>query len=291
MTKIKNLASGILSIFDYFGTEKYVFQAILDEFTGPHSNKYIPGYASGTYVYATENEALEACVARVDCGGVTQETATRYTLRNGVELVDFGGETSWLKKSFTGPHSNKYIPGYASGTYIYATKNEALLACRARVDCGGVTQESTTRYTLRNGVELIDAAGGTSWLKKVFTGPHSNKYIPGYPSGTYEYATLIAAQVACKARVDCGGVTQESSTRFTLRNGVELIDAAGGTSWLKVGLLGSTSSLCGQLLQQFHRVDEELSIQGKWQGGSVTGVCRGWGTSKVSSILHCSLGR
>jgi hypothetical protein len=50
-------------------------------------------------------------------------------------------------------------------------------------------------------------------------------------------------------------------------------------------------SLCDQLLQQFHRFDEELSIQGKWQGGSVTGVCRGWGTNKVRSIVHYSLGR
>ena len=49
--------------------------------------------------------------------------------------------------------------------------------------------------------------------------------------------------------------------------------------------------VCDQLLQQFHRVDEELSIQGKWQGGSVTGVCRGWGTNKVRSIEHYSLGR
>ena len=45
-------------------------------------------------------------------------------------------------------------------------------------------------------------------------------------------------------------------------------------------------SLCDQLLQQFHRVNEELSIQGKWQGGSVTGVCKGWGTNKVRSIVH-----
>jgi hypothetical protein len=35
-------------------------------------------------------------------------------------------------------------------------------------------------------------------------------------------------------------------------------------------------------MQQFHRFDEELSVQGKWQGGTVTGVCKGWGTSKVS---------
>ncbi len=38
---------------------------------------------------------------------------------------------------------------------------------------------------------------------------------------------------------------------------------------------------CDGLLQQFHRFDEELSVQGKWQGGSVTGVCKGWGTDKV----------
>jgi hypothetical protein len=53
-------------------------------------------------------------------------------------------------------------------------------------------------------------------------------------------------------------------------------------------------SLCDQLLQQFHRFDEELSVQGKWQGGSVTGVCRGWGTSKVRphhQIVYYSFGR
>ena len=38
--------------------------------------------------------------------------------------------------------------------------------------------------------------------------------------------------------------------------------------------------LCDQLLQEFHRFDEEISLNGKWQGGTVTGVCRGWGTTK-----------
>ena len=51
---------------------------------------------------------------------------------------------------------------------------------------------------------------------------------------------------------------------------------------------------CDQLMQQFHRFDEELSVQGKWQGGTVTGVCRGWGTNKVRykcqpATLHYSL--
>ena len=42
---------------------------------------------------------------------------------------------------------------------------------------------------------------------------------------------------------------------------------------------------CDQLLQEFHRFDEGLGIAGKWAGGSVTGVCRGWGTSKVRTKL------
>ena len=42
---------------------------------------------------------------------------------------------------------------------------------------------------------------------------------------------------------------------------------------------------CDNLLREFHRVDEGLGIAGKWAGGSVTGVCRGWGTSKVRTKL------
>lgn len=42
---------------------------------------------------------------------------------------------------------------------------------------------------------------------------------------------------------------------------------------------------CDRLLQEFHRFDEDLSVIGKWQGGSVTSVCRGYGTDKVSPKL------
>lgn len=42
--------------------------------------------------------------------------------------------------------------------------------------------------------------------------------------------------------------------------------------------------ICDRLLQEFHRFDEDLSANGKWQGGSVTGICRGWGTNKFASL-------
>jgi len=57
-----------------------------------------------------------------------------------------------------------------------------------------------------------------------------------------------------------------------------------GNGELKTGtsnLILDPGEKCDKLLQEFHRFDEGLGIAGKWAGGSVTGVCRGWGTSKV----------
>jgi hypothetical protein len=92
---------------------------------------------------------------------------------------------------------------------------------------------------------------------------------------------------------DSGVSNRLSNSRVSLRNANEdtLFSYSIGDATNKAEFEFGPSSSCDRLLQQFHRVDEELSIQGKWQGGSVTGVCKGWGTSKVRSIIHCSLSR
>jgi hypothetical protein len=41
---------------------------------------------------------------------------------------------------------------------------------------------------------------------------------------------------------------------------------------------------CDTLLQKFHRFNDEIGVIGKWQGGSVTSVCRAWGTSKYVKL-------
>ena len=41
---------------------------------------------------------------------------------------------------------------------------------------------------------------------------------------------------------------------------------------------------CDELLQEYHRFDEGLGVNGKWQGGSVTGVCRGWGSNNFVTL-------
>jgi hypothetical protein len=78
-------------------------------------------------------------------------------------------------------------------------------------------------------------------------------------------------------------IDSQGMTQYSYRIG----DATGKTV---IEFPMSQPGLCDQLLQQFHRFDEEISIQGKWQGGSVTGVCRGWGTNKVRSMISdCTL--
>ena len=81
----------------------------------------------------------------------------------------------------------------------------------------------------------------------------------------------------CSERLSNSIVTLRSQGGTTLKQ-IRIDDATG-----KAEILLNFRSSCDQLLQQFHRVDEKLSIQGKWQGGSVTGVCKGWGTEKVRS--------
>ena len=53
-------------------------------------------------------------------------------------------------------------------------------------------------------------------------------------------------------------------------------------------LLLKKGGACDQLLQQFHRFDEEIGESGRWQGGTVVSVCRGRGTTKFLSLesLH-----
>ena len=156
MTRVKSLATAILD-----GQWSIVF-------TGPHTNKFLASYASGTYVYNTETLAKDACSARTDCKGVTrQPSGIRYTLRTGLVLYDSGsGEISWQKSGggFTGPHTNKFLAYYPSGTNVYNSETGAKTACTARSDCKGITQES--EYTLRTGLDLM-ASGTTevSWQK------------------------------------------------------------------------------------------------------------------------------
>ena len=95
---------------------------------------------------------------------------------------------------------------------------------------------------------------------------------------------MIVEKVKIYNRVDCCKERLSNSI-------VSLKDSQGTTQYsFRIGDVTGSATLtfefgCDQLLQQFHRFDEELSIQGKWQGGSVTGVCRGWGTNKVRSMI------
>jgi hypothetical protein len=154
MTRVKELASAILD-----GNNDITF-------SGPHASQFLAGYvSSGTYVYATETAAKDACKARNDCNGVTKET--EYTLRAGSTLTGSStGENSWQKNTAFTSHAGNALAGYvSSGTYAYATETGAKDACKARNDCNGVTQEPK-KYTLRAGSTLTGSSNGeVSWKK------------------------------------------------------------------------------------------------------------------------------
>lgn len=46
---------------------------------------------------------------------------------------------------------------------------------------------------------------------------------------------------------------------------------------------------CDDLLREFHTFNEEAGESGKWLGGTVTKVCKGWSTSKVKLCLHVEI--
>ena len=223
MTRVKELASAILD-----GNNDITF-------SGPHASKFLAGYvSSGTYAYANETVAKDACTARNDCNGVTQEPKS-YTLRAGSTLSGSStGENSWKKNITFTSHAGMFLAGYVqSGTYVYANETLAKDACTARVDCNGVTQEPKS-YTLRAGSTLSGSSTGeNSWKKNITFTSHAGKALAGYvSSGTYVYANETAAKDACTARVDCNGVTQEP-TKYTLRAGSTLTGSSKGeVSWL-----------------------------------------------------------
>ena len=154
MTRVKQLASAILD-----GNNDITF-------SGPHAGNALAGYVqSGTYAYANETLAKDACTARIDCNGVTQEPKN-YTLRAGSTLTGSSvGEDSWQKNTAFTSYPGMALAGYVSnGTYAYATVTGAKDACEARVDCNGVTKE--TEYTLRAGSTLTGSSNGeVSWKK------------------------------------------------------------------------------------------------------------------------------
>jgi hypothetical protein len=167
----------------------------------------------------------------------------------------------------------------------------------------GVQTESTWDVGGGLNVGYIDA---TDWMAYDVTIPSTGLYNVEYRvagSGSLRLEKLGGSAVYGTISIPYTGGYQKwitvSHTVYlnagTISLAIAAITSGWNLNWFRISTGKqvfelSTYNLCDQLLQQFHRVDEELSIQGKWQGGSVTGVCRGWGTNKVRSSVN-SLGR
>ena len=57
-----------------------------ESYTGPHTDKFLSDYTSEPYLYNSETLAKDACIARAECNGVTQEAL--FTLRMGKHYMN-----------------------------------------------------------------------------------------------------------------------------------------------------------------------------------------------------------
>lgn len=76
-----------------------------------------------------------------------------------------------------------------------------------------------------------------------FTGPLANSYVKGYPpsTGLQSFPNLSAAEAACSAALDCGGITLRGG-RYELRqDAFSMPSPTGETSWLVVN---ASKALC-----------------------------------------------
>jgi len=74
-----------------------------------------------------------------------------------------------------------------------------------------------------------------------------------------------------------------------LSDAIELVQKQAQGDSDTLDLLLEDGGTCDQLLQQFHRHDEEIGEVGKWQGGTAVSVCRGRGTTKFLSLASMHL--
>lgn len=111
-----------------------------------------------------------------------------------------------------------------------------------------------------NGFELIAFAPPTrssstattqpTAVPCTFNGPLKNQYIANYPSGGSDsQQTLTAAESACSAAVDCGGVTLRNGNYELRASDFTNASTSGETSyvkrrWLMLILLDKSHILC-----------------------------------------------
>ena len=118
-------------------------------------------------------------------------------------------------------YKNKYLSGYSFGEYVFTDLSAAQMECENHQfgDCGGITQESANRFTLRKGKELKDSPSGeTSW--QICDKPSDNHgtlvagckhpltFLRGYLLQDKGFNSLEAAQYLCGEITDCYGITK-----------------------------------------------------------------------------------
>jgi len=125
---------------------------------------------SGLCFELTTNDFKAFCVKLTD--RETKRTVSTSFAGNLLQTPDLKVEKKGISLQFTGPHEDKYLLGYATGSPIrFQTLADAQAACLDNPTARGVTWEKASsdkkKFTLRAGSSLeASPSGERSWLKK-----------------------------------------------------------------------------------------------------------------------------
>jgi hypothetical protein len=155
------------------------------------------------------------------------------------------GPCEWGKyQDESGTTGCKYCPSawlgqkYAGQKYATNTSGQGATALSNCSCMKGATGRGVglTSPDVHDRQPLIEWCGRRFGTAQMFSGPHENRSLSGYPAaGRGPYATLEEAQAASLNNVDAGGLVREWNGQYTVRMGTTLLSSSTGeVSWVKL---------------------------------------------------------
>ncbi|KAL3773551.1 hypothetical protein ACHAW5_006449 [Stephanodiscus triporus] len=204
------------------------------------------------------------------------------------------------QRVLSGPNSSskktKYDLGISRADYHLRARNRAMQPCHNIDNVFGHQQGyHGARHSRSNGGRHRRLVDDNTTCASIDEGKHKEEQCLRLAAcaRNYNLYDMFVFFFGDDINFDTGIVSEDE--KITAYDEIKLVDKLTNITSLSGEILnnitGNISNFigpgdkCDQLLQQFHRFDEGLSLAGKWAGGSVTGVCRGWGTSKVRTLM------
>ena len=228
--------STALSYFDYTWTQMSGYT--LSE---PLNKKKYPNLQS----------ALKVCAKNIKCRGVTKISANKYRLYKDTQPSVKKGRVVYLQggiQSITRSVTHGGLVWILQSPYKFTgdkigsanTRDKALKKCHMSKRCKGVTQVTSTYFTLHSSLDKQEQEGSMIYTRRgsqitnsgFVWGYQSGWELEGYDNDT-KYKTAKAAFRACTASDTCTGVTYEKAKVYRTNTGMVPKRNSDRKMWIK----------------------------------------------------------